>query len=91
VDQDYKSGSSQILYGGTNSWIQQVPPVFMAGYIIFGQNPFKLNKYYVATAPGDSASATYIPDIPRPENMLYISYAKTDLCITMFIMKPVYW
>lgn len=86
VDNDRKSGDSQlVIRNGRHSWETSDQPGFMPADTLFpGQNPFTMGTFLSYTAmTGDTASVTYIPDIPEAgDYAVYVSWADIDQCLS---------
>jgi hypothetical protein len=94
VDNDSSTGKSQLLItNGKSQWGMADQPGFMQIDTLFsGQNPFDLGTCLsLVSLPGDSALLTYIPDIPETgDYAVYVSWAKTDQCITRVPYEVLY-
>jgi hypothetical protein len=86
VDNDTVTGESQLIHiNGQNEWRISEGSGFIASDTLFcGENPFEMGtSLSVKTIPGDTASLTYIPDIPEAgDYAVYVSWSKSDQCIS---------
>jgi hypothetical protein len=86
VDNDRNTGASQlVIKNGRHTWETSDQPGFMAVDTLFpGQNPFTMGTFLSYDAmTGDTASLTYIPDIPEDgDYAVYVSWARNDQCLS---------
>jgi hypothetical protein len=83
VDNDRSTGDSQWMVSGVKVAVDTFPGFLLSDTLFPGQNPFKAgSSLALVTGPGDSASITYIPDIPESgDYAVYVSWARTGQCL----------